>query len=106
MASEFEQVLDGIEGFEWDEQKAQANLLKHEVDFRDAKEIFYEAPVVKRSDREGEARWIATGVSVGRLTAVIFTRRGNFIRIISARHARKNEERAYHQSKMGGSPEG
>src|SRR5688572_15355602 len=94
-------VLDGIEGFVWDEPKSLANLLKHKIDFDDAIEIFYGEPAFVRSNRYGEERWIAIGELDGRLIAVVFTRRGNALRIISARRARKNEERTYHQAKLG-----
>ncbi|MGZ5842564.1 MAG: hypothetical protein ACXWJ8_11605 [Xanthobacteraceae bacterium] len=36
----------------------------------------------------------------------MFTRRADAIQIISARRARKNEEREYRNAKMGRSPEG
>lgn len=34
-------------GFEWDEIKSSANLIKHGIDFDDASEVFY-GPVVVR----------------------------------------------------------
>jgi uncharacterized DUF497 family protein len=93
-------------GFEWDDDKSRANLNKHGIDFDDASDIFYGPVVLRQSDRDNEERWIAIGSLEDRLIAVVFTRRVDAIRIISARRARKNEERDYRNAKMGRSPEG
>lgn len=92
-------------GFEWDEQKNELNRAKHAIDFDEAIEVFYGPTVVRRSDRNNEERWVAIGLSEDRLIAVVFTRRAEFIRIISARRARKNEEREYRHQKMGRPPQ-
>jgi uncharacterized protein len=97
---------EAIAGFEWNENKNRANLEKHGIDFDEATEIFYGPVMVRRSDRKDEERWVAIGALVSRLIAVIFTRRANIIRIISARRARKNEERDYRNAKVGRSAEG
>jgi len=93
-------------GFDWDERKSELNLAKHGIDFDDAIEVFYGPILLRRSDRNNEERWVAMGHSEGRLIAVVFTRRKDVIRIISARRARKNEESEYRNAKMGRSPEG
>jgi len=93
-------------GFDWDEQKSKSNRAKHGIDFEDAIEVFYGPVLLRQSDRNNEGRWVAIGHSEDRLIAVVFTRRENVIRIISARRARKNEEREYRNAKMGRSPEG
>src|SRR5882757_388469 len=90
-----------VSGFDWDERKSRSNLAKHGIDFDSAVEIFYGPVVLFRSDRNNEERWIAVGSSENRLIAVVFTRRAEVIRIISARRARKNEERAYRNAKVG-----
>jgi uncharacterized protein len=87
--------------FEWDDAKYRQNLDKHGIDFDEATEVFYGIYFLRRSDRGKEERWIAIGETEGRVVAVIFTRRENKIRIISARRARRNEERAYRNEKMG-----
>jgi uncharacterized DUF497 family protein len=43
----------------------------------------------------GEERWKACGWIQGRLIAIIYTERGDVIRIISARKATKHEEAGY-----------
>jgi uncharacterized DUF497 family protein len=97
---------ESISGFEWDKRKSDSNLAKHGIDFDGAVEIFYGPVVLRRSDKNNEERWIAVGSSGDRLIAVVFTRRAEIIRIISARRARKNEEREYHNAKVGRPPEG
>jgi uncharacterized DUF497 family protein len=97
---------ESVVGFDWDERKSESNLAKHGIDFDDAIEVFYGPILLRRSDRNYEERWVAIGHSEDRLIAVIFTRRADVIRIISARRARKNEEREYRNAKMGRPPEG
>jgi hypothetical protein len=91
--------------FEWDNRKSNSNLAKHGIDFEDASQVFYEPILLRRSDRNNEERWVAVGFLEGRSVAVIFTRRANVVRIISARRARKDEERAYRNAKMGRPPQ-
>jgi uncharacterized protein len=92
--------------FEWDDQKNELNRVKHGIDFDDAIEIFYGPIILRRSDRKDEERWIAVGKSQDRTISVIFTRRTEAIRIISARHPRQDEERAYRNASMGRSAQG
>lgn len=88
------------DSFEWDDRKNASNLLKHGIDFDDAKEVFYRSLLLYRSDRDTEERWKAIGSSNGRIFAVIFTQRGKAIRIISARRPKRYEERAYHNASL------
>jgi uncharacterized DUF497 family protein len=104
--SDVELEILAVEGFEWHENKSKANLLKHGYDFDDVSQVLYGPVVLYRSDRDNEERWSAIGSLEGRVIAVIFTRREKVIRIISARRARKHEERAYRNAQMGRSQEG
>jgi uncharacterized DUF497 family protein len=97
---------ESVDRFDWNERKRELNLAKHGIDFEDAIEIFYGPIILHRSDRNSEERWIAIGSLEDRLIAVVFTRRADVIRIISARRARKNEEREYRNAKVGRPPEG
>jgi uncharacterized protein len=86
--------------FEWDEVKAEANLLKHGVKFNDATSVFEDEYAVEELDLTmdyGEERWIIVGNSADGLLAVVFTMRGESTRIISARKASKNEKQNYLQ---------
>jgi uncharacterized DUF497 family protein len=82
-------------GFEWDEFKCVANLTKHGIDFDDASEVFDGPVLVWKSARREDERWIAIGIAFDQIISVIFTYRGEAIRIISARRPRENEKRAY-----------
>lgn len=95
-----------IKGFQWDAKKNLANLDKHGIDFDEATEVFYQPHVLRRSDRNKEERWIAIGEVDNRIITVAFTWRSEEVRIISARSARKNEERTYRSQAVGRSPEG
>jgi uncharacterized protein len=95
-----------LHGFEWDEAKNEINRAKHEIDFDNAIEVFHGQILLRQSDRNNEERWTALGDTGDRLIVVVFTRREEVIRIISARRARKNEEREYRNAKMGRAPEG
>jgi hypothetical protein len=99
-------LFDRIRAVEWDEEKAASNRRKHGIDFDEAVEVFYGASLLRRSDRDTEERWLAIGETEGRVITVVFTWRGDALRIISARRARRNERRAYYQEKMGRAPEG
>jgi uncharacterized DUF497 family protein len=90
--------------FEWDEEKRQANLENHAVDFRDIASVFRNPHLTYSSPTAGEKRRVAIGPLrppdrpkswSGPLVAVVYVRRGGAYRIISARRARKNERRAH-----------
>ena len=87
--------------FEWDEDKAAANLRGHGIPFELARLVFADVFAVEREDfREnyGEDRYTITGTVGGRLLTVAYTFRENRIRIISARPAEPFERRLYHES--------
>jgi uncharacterized DUF497 family protein len=81
--------------FEWDEAKAEANYQKHGVDFATAEDAFEDAFAIEkpdpRSEAYGEERVLLTGMANGVLLTVVYTERGESIRIISARRATKHE---------------
>lgn len=84
-------------GFEWDEDKRLSNIRKHGIDFRDAMRVFSDPAAIMFPSRadHGEPRFLAVGRTGTRLVTVVFTRRGNRIRIISARRSRDEERRLY-----------
>ena len=82
--------------FEWDEQKRIATLEKHGLDFIRAVRVFLGDTLVLRSGFDGEERFLAIGDLDGIEVAVIFTMRGQVVRIITARRARLHERTAYH----------
>ena len=101
-----ERLFERIRAVEWNEAKAASNRRKHGIDFDEAIEIFYGTSLLRRSDRNAEERWLAIGESESRVIIVVFMWRGDTLRIISARRARRNEKRAYYQEKMGRTAKG
>ena len=86
--------------FEWDDAKAASNLAKHGVRFDYAARVFLDEAVVDfdaSRDADGEARRKAVGQIEGRIFTVVYARRGDAIRIISARRANAMERKAYGQ---------
>lgn len=83
--------------FEWDEHKARANHRKHGVDFADAATVFEDDRAVTVNDENAdEARYATIGMdAIGRALVVIYTMRGERIRIISARRATRRERAEY-----------
>ncbi|MBF0567315.1 MAG: BrnT family toxin [Nitrospirae bacterium] len=84
--------------FEWDEQKRAVNLAKHGIDFKAAKFIF-DGQTIEMTDTRrdyGEERIGAYGEVNGVLIFVVYTRRGDNRRIISARKAGTHEQKAYY----------
>lgn len=84
--------------FEWDEVKRQSNLQKHAVDLEEMQALFDGRPILTvPSTSTVEERFLTTGVVGQRFYTVVWTKRGDVTRIISARRARDGEERAYRQ---------
>jgi uncharacterized DUF497 family protein len=80
--------------FEWDEDKRQANIRKHGIDFVDVPAVFdgYTMTVEDTRFAYEELRYVTIGLLQGRVVAVAHTERGGKIRIISARKATRYEE--------------
>lgn len=87
--------------YEWDENKAALNLVKHGVAFDEAITAFDEPLYVEFYDPDHsfeEHRFILLGQSVnGRLLFISYMERNDIIRIISAREATPSERKAYEQ---------
>lgn len=83
--------------FEWDPQKAAANLAKHKVSFEEAATVFGDPLgriVADPRHSSVEERFVLLGLSQDhRLLAVMYVDRGEAIRIISARRATRRERR-------------
>ena len=84
--------------FEWDERKAAANFKKHGLPFLYATRVFLDVSRIEWLDdrREyNEVRLLTIGVIDGREISVVYTWRGENIRLISARKADQDEIEAY-----------
>ncbi|MEL6440889.1 MAG: BrnT family toxin [Cyanobacteria bacterium J06621_8] len=86
--------------FEWDEQKRLSNLQKHGIDFIRACQIFDGFTVEFEDNRYdyGEDRYIAIGENKGQILTVVYTERGDAIRLISARQATRYERNLYYSN--------
>ena len=86
--------------YEWDPAKARVNFRKHGVMFADAIAVLKDELALTAVDpftRE-EERWITLGRdAVSRLLVVVYTWRGDSIRLISARPATPRERREYEE---------
>ena len=85
--------------FEWDKDKAESNLRKHEISFWEAASVFSDPLSLTIDDpihSLEEQRFVIIGVSeYERLLVVVHTIRGENIRIISARQATRQERKTY-----------
>jgi uncharacterized DUF497 family protein len=85
--------------FEWDRDKAEANLRKHRVSFDEAAAIFFDplsATIPDPDHSVGERRFMTIGRSSrGRLLVVAHTERGSTLRIITARLASAAERKRH-----------
>jgi hypothetical protein len=85
--------------FECDKGKARSNYLKHGVRFTDAGKAIKSAYTLTgrspQSDDLGEERNVSiTTLADGRVVVMVWTARNGNVRVISVRHARKNEKEA------------
>lgn len=83
--------------FQWDENKAQSNVQKHHVHFEEAAEVFFD-PFRQIDDAStgAEQRDFVLGYSLRqRILLVVYVKRGDRTRIISARRATAHERKYY-----------
>jgi uncharacterized DUF497 family protein len=83
--------------YQWDKNKADQNVRKHGVYFADAVSVFADDLALTIEDVcSGERRWVTLGRDLfGRTLVVVYSWRGDEIRIISARKADPKERRQY-----------
>ena len=79
--------------YEWDAKKRQANLAKHGVDFAIVADFEWGGAFVLEDDRYdyGEIRMVAIGRIKGRIHTMVYTERGQKVRVISLRKANRAE---------------
>lgn len=90
-------TLDEERNPEWDPRKAEDNYRKHGVRFSEAATVLFDELAITVEDTAiGEQRWVTIGESAeGRLLVVVYTWRGERVRLISAREATSKERRNY-----------
>ena len=87
--------------FEWDDEKEKINITKHGIDFATAARVFGDENRLELYDEahsEYEDRYITIGIinDVACVVMVVYTERGEAVRIISARKATTQERRRYY----------
>ena len=89
--------------FEWDENKAATNLLKHSVSFEEAATVFGDPLSDTFDDPDHSAeerRFVIIGLSEkGRMLIVAHTDDGDVVRIINAREPTREEREFYEKSR-------
>lgn len=87
--------------FEWDQRKAKLNQEKHGVSFEEAVLVFGDSLSVTISNPDHstlEDRYVTLGITpTNKLLVVIHLDYDEVVRIISARHATKQERKSYEQ---------
>jgi uncharacterized DUF497 family protein len=94
-------AFEDIAGFQWDEGNADKNRIAHQVENWECEQVFFNAPLPILGDLKHSAkeeRWAAFGhTDEGRLLVVVFTKRANLIRVISARDMSRRERKFYEE---------
>jgi hypothetical protein len=95
--------LQDSTGFEWDEGNADKNWVRHRVSQSECEQVFFNQPLIVAEDWEHsleEDRFYALGrADADRRLFVVFTLRGEWIRIISARDMMPQERREYEHAR-------
>lgn len=84
----------------WDPEKATSNHRKHGIRFSDAETVLFDPNALTREDIQarGEQRFLSMGAdSSGRIVVVVYSCRGETIRLISARAATRSERNSYEE---------
>jgi uncharacterized DUF497 family protein len=78
--------------FEYDPAKSASNLSKHHIDFDQAQALWDDPWMLEAPAKtEGEPRFLSIGKIGEKHWAAVWTLRGEVVRIISVRRARKEE---------------
>jgi len=86
-------------GFEWDEGNLLKNWARHGVSASECEQVFFNRPLVLTPDErhsQREARFFGLGhTDPGRRLYIVFTIRGQLVRVISARDMNRKERKVY-----------
>lgn len=85
--------------FDYDAAKSAANKSKHGIDFEEAQTLWDDPDLLEAPARtDDEPRFLVIGLIAGKHWSAVCTWRGNRLRIISVRRARKREIEHYEGS--------
>lgn len=85
----------------YDPAKNERNIATRGISFERVREFDFDTALIRQDVRNdyGEPRVVALGFIENRLHALIFTRRGEVVRVISLRKANRREVRLYEEEK-------
>ena len=87
--------------FEWDADKASANVSKHGVTFEEAVTVFLDLDYLLIPDSNADDRFVAIGLSRrARVLFVVHCERAEKVRVISARRATRRERETYDRKRQ------
>jgi uncharacterized DUF497 family protein len=92
--------VGSVDNFEWDDDKAVRNYAKHGIEFDQAIKTFRDLYAVERIDSRfdyGEVRYNLLALCDGIILHINYTERNGYIRLISARRAKKHEQAYYYR---------
>jgi uncharacterized DUF497 family protein len=84
----------------WDPAKVESNFREHKIRFSDAEAVLFDpmALTIEDETTEREERFVSVGAdALNRVVVVVYTYRGEDIRLISARRATRRERKAYEE---------
>ena len=88
-----------VTGFQWDEANADKGWLRHGVAWTECEQVFFNLPLIVVPGKRhlaAEPRYYALGqTSAGRYLFLVYTLRGNLIRVVSARPMSRRERKEY-----------
>ncbi|MFN7096019.1 MAG: BrnT family toxin [Gammaproteobacteria bacterium] len=94
--------LNECEGFDWDQGNINKNKEKHQVEYWECEQVFFNQPLLLMKDTDHshhESRFYVLGKSDNeRRLFIAFTVRKKLIRIISARDMSRKEREVYEKS--------
>ncbi len=83
-------------GFEYDDDKSQANLIKHGIDFLDAQALWQDPDLLEIQARsDDEPRFLVIGLIDSKHWSAVVTYRNGTVRLISVRRSLKREVELY-----------
>ena len=96
-----DKIFEQFSGFQWDKGNIDKSLIKHNVENWECEQVFFNRPLLVLEDPKhsvSEERWAAFGkTDTDLFLVVVFTKRNDLIRIISARDMNNRERKFYNE---------
>jgi len=103
------EIIETVEGFEWDAGNSEKNWNRHQVTQGECEQVFANLPLllsVTAKAGKAEARYFALGrTDAVRQLAVVFAVRGRKLRVISARPMSRRERKEYAHAQVAAASE-